>query len=112
MDGSGAGSRAGHAVEGRHHLVARFTQFIVGDGKRRRKTHHIVACADRKQMLFAESGGVDGKGCPCRFIAVERSNTVVIRAPGPNIRAAKKLARRLDRSDAEVEIARLKAMDA
>ncbi|MCB9477378.1 MAG: hypothetical protein H6685_10945 [Deltaproteobacteria bacterium] len=70
------------------------------------------AVAGIMTLLFAESGGVDGKGCPCRFIAVERSNTVVIRVPGPNIRAAKKLARRLDRSDAEVEIARLKAMDA
>ncbi len=62
--------------------------------------------------LFLKTGGVKGVGGPCRFTSVERANTLVIKAPFIDGKAAKILAMKMDQGDAEITVQKLRNMDA
>ncbi len=62
--------------------------------------------------LFLKTGGVKGVGVPCRFTSEARTNSLVIRAPFIDGKAAENLAMKLDKKDAEITVQKLRNMDA
>jgi len=62
--------------------------------------------------LFLKTGGVKGVGAPSRFTSEERSNSIIIRAPFIDGKAAKKLALKLDQQDSGITVLKLRDMDA
>ena len=76
------------------------------------KRADAVEVAQVLTELFLKTGGVKGVGSPCRFTSEARSNSLVIKAPVLDGKAAKKLALKLDQSDAEITVQKLRNMDA
>jgi general secretion pathway protein D len=62
--------------------------------------------------LFLKTGGVKGVGSASRFTSEERSNSIIIRAPFIDGKAAKGLALKLDQQDSGITVRKLRDMDA
>lgn len=62
--------------------------------------------------LFIKAGGIGGLGCPCRFTSEPRSNSLLVRAPAAESRAARRLSQKLDGQDPKISIQALRHMDA